>query len=204
LVGEALGPLRGRGPRRRDPRRLAGNAGSPARRCCPHRRRRPRPSRARARRRPARSGFEAARSGEDAPPDGGGSGASRRPERERGGHASGRARACGRDREALRWSLRPAARSGAAMKRLGQALVALALGAFGLVARALPYGAALACGRAAGRAALASGIRRAVVLENLARAYPEWNEGQVRDTTRRTYEIWGQVLVDLLRAPDLG
>jgi len=90
------------------------------------------------------------------------------------------------------------------MKRLGQALVALALGAFGLVARALPYGAALACGRAAGRAALAFGIRRAVVLENLARAYPEWNEGQVRDTTRRTYEIWGQVLVDLLRAPDLG
>jgi KDO2-lipid IV(A) lauroyltransferase len=89
------------------------------------------------------------------------------------------------------------------VKRLGQALVAALVGVFGLVARALPYSRALAWGRALGRAALALGVRRSVVLDNLARAYPEWSAVQVRDTARRTYEIWGQVFVDLLRAPDL-
>lgn len=89
------------------------------------------------------------------------------------------------------------------MKRVAQGLVAGAVGAFGLVARALPYSWALAWGRAAGRIALALGIRRGVVLDNLSRAYPEWGAAQVRDTARRTYETWGQVFVDLLRAPDL-
>lgn len=88
------------------------------------------------------------------------------------------------------------------MKRLSQAVVAAALGAFGLLVRALPYGGALALGRAAGRMMLGLGVRRDIVIDNLARAYPDWTEAEVRDTARRTYETWGQVLVDLLRAPD--
>src|SRR5262249_25665997 len=113
-------------------------------------------------------------------------------------------RAHGRCREAPRGTLHAARRGRSGVKRLGQAVVAAVLGAFGFLVRMLPYRWALACGRAAGRAALALGVRRDVVLDNLARAYPQWSPAEVRATARRTYEIWGQVLVDLLRAPDLG
>ena len=90
------------------------------------------------------------------------------------------------------------------MKRLAQALVAGLLGVLLVPGRALPYAAALAWGRGLGRVAHALGLRRAVVLDNLRRAFPEWSEAEVRATARRTYETWGMALVDLARGPALA
>src|SRR5262249_10027656 len=140
-----------------------------------------------------RSGGASARRHGPTSPGAGCAGTSRRGEREGGALAARVARALGRRRAASGRTLR----AERVVKRVGQALVAGLAACCGWVARAWRYGWALAWGRAAGRAACALGIRRDVVHDNLARAYPEWSGAQVHETARRTYEIWGQVFVDL-------
>jgi KDO2-lipid IV(A) lauroyltransferase len=78
---------------------------------------------------------------------------------------------------------------------------ATALEVFARLATSLSRPDALALGRGAGRALHALGVRRTVALDNLRRSFPEWDERRVRKTARACYETWGQVAVDLLRAP---
>jgi KDO2-lipid IV(A) lauroyltransferase len=76
---------------------------------------------------------------------------------------------------------------------------ALGVHAFGALARALPERAAERLGRAAGRAALALGLRAEVAAANLARAFPELAQEE-RDRIRRAaYEQWGAGAVEVLR-----
>jgi KDO2-lipid IV(A) lauroyltransferase len=83
-------------------------------------------------------------------------------------------------------------------------LEAVALRAFGALARALPAGAAESLGRAAGRAALALGLRADVAARNLERAFPERSAAERARIRREAYAQWGAGAVEILRFPRWG
>ncbi len=56
-------------------------------------------------------------------------------------------------------------------------------------------------GRFAGRLAWLTGVRRDVTLENLAQAFPEWNEPRRRSVARACYEHFGTTFLELCRLP---
>ncbi len=87
------------------------------------------------------------------------------------------------------------------MKRIGHALQAAALAGLAALVERLPYASALAVGRALGGTIHGLGVRRAVVLDNLRQAFPEWDAARIARTARACYRIWGQAMVDYLRVP---
>ncbi|KPL09490.1 hypothetical protein AMJ85_06540 [candidate division BRC1 bacterium SM23_51] len=64
--------------------------------------------------------------------------------------------------------------------------------------RCLPRRAALALGAVTGEIAYRFGIRRRVVLSNLALAFPEWTATQCRRVARRMYQNTGRTFVECL------
>ena len=74
-----------------------------------------------------------------------------------------------------------------------------AVRAVSALARALPRGRALALGRALGRRwGRADARHLAVAMENLAHAFPDWDDARRRATALGVYEHFGQVLLDVL------
>jgi KDO2-lipid IV(A) lauroyltransferase len=68
----------------------------------------------------------------------------------------------------------------------------------------LPYRLTAALGAAIGALLWALRIRRKVVGENLARAFPEKTEAERLAIARRTFTVLGQMLVDFVRVPYLA
>jgi KDO2-lipid IV(A) lauroyltransferase len=73
------------------------------------------------------------------------------------------------------------------------------------IASRLPRSAALALGRGLGRV-LSDLDRRhaAIAVENLRRAFPEWDEARRWRTARGVYAHFGEMLIELLRLPSLS
>jgi KDO2-lipid IV(A) lauroyltransferase len=67
----------------------------------------------------------------------------------------------------------------------------------------IPYRVIAAFGAALGWLIWAARIRRKVVLENLARAFPEKSDAERLEIARRTFLSLGQMLFDFLRVPYL-
>ena len=80
-----------------------------------------------------------------------------------------------------------------------RALEAAAASAVSAAVRPLPRRAALAFGRALGRAWAGLDARHVAIAEdNLRRAFPDWDAARVRATARGVYAHFGRVLLDLL------
>lgn len=82
------------------------------------------------------------------------------------------------------------------MNRLVHLLEYAALRTLLLAASLPPRPAALALGRLLGRAVFSVGVRRRVVMENLARAFPDLGPRARQDLARAVYAHFGAVLVD--------
>ena len=86
------------------------------------------------------------------------------------------------------------------MRRRSDLPLYLAMRAAVAGVHALPRGAALSMGAAAGRMARwPLGLRRAVAAANLAGAFPEWSAAERDAVCRRMYAHWGRVAVAALR-----
>lgn len=90
------------------------------------------------------------------------------------------------------------------MKRGSDLPAYLAMRAAMAGVRVLPRRLALGAGAAAGRAAHALGLRRAVTEDNLAAAFPELAADARADLARRVYEHFGRMAVDSLRLSASG
>lgn len=85
------------------------------------------------------------------------------------------------------------------MTKARHSVEAMAAGAVGGVAGLLPRRAALAFGRALGRAWGRLDRRHLRIAEdNLGRAFPDWDEGRRRATALGVYGHFGRVLLDIL------
>jgi len=64
--------------------------------------------------------------------------------------------------------------------------------------RLLPWRVVVAIGAAAGAMVYRLGVRRRVVLANLARAFPEWTASERRRVARQTYRNVGRTMIECL------
>ena len=79
-----------------------------------------------------------------------------------------------------------------------------ALKAARAVARVLPHGCVVNLGAIAGEMAYRLGVRRRTVLENLARAFPDWSAAERRRVARRAYRNVGRTMIECLLTPILA
>ncbi|MBM3335207.1 hypothetical protein FJY63_11150, partial [Candidatus Sumerlaeota bacterium] len=75
--------------------------------------------------------------------------------------------------------------------------------AFWRILTLLPWQTALAVGAGAGEIAYRLGIRRKVVLANLAVAFPDWTNDQRRRVARQSYRNAGRTLAEYVLLPSL-